>query len=79
MVSDAKGRSRASLGDGRVSRRYCASYAPVTVLIDQWPDRVYLSYDQVGSFLAPYGNAEASAVARQLDDKIVELLTAVAE
>jgi hypothetical protein len=35
------------------------SYAPVTVLIDQGPDGVHLSYDEMASFLAPYGNAEA--------------------
>lgn len=56
-----------------------ASYAPVTVLIDQRPDGVYLSYDLMASLLAPYGNAEALAVARQLDDKVVALLTAAAE
>jgi uncharacterized protein (DUF302 family) len=56
-----------------------ASYAPVTVLIDQRSDGVHLSYDLMASLLAPYGNAEASAVARQLDVKIVALLTAAAE
>ncbi len=56
-----------------------ASYAPVTVLIDQRSDGVYLSYDLMASLLAPYGNAEASAVARQLDDKVMALLTAAAE
>jgi uncharacterized protein (DUF302 family) len=35
------------------------SYAPVTVLIDQRPDGVHMSYDEMASFLAPYGNAEA--------------------
>ncbi len=29
------------------------SYAPVTVLIDQRPDGVHLSYDQMASFLSP--------------------------
>ena len=56
-----------------------ASYAQVTVLIDERPDGVYLSYDLMASFLAPYGNAEASEVARQLDDKVMALLTAAAE
>jgi uncharacterized protein (DUF302 family) len=32
-----------------------ASYAPVTVLIDERPDGVHLSYDLMASFLAPYG------------------------
>jgi hypothetical protein len=35
------------------------SYAPVTILIDERPDGVHLSYDRMGSLLAPYGNAEA--------------------
>ncbi len=56
-----------------------ASYAPVTVLVDQRRDGVYLSYDLMASLLAPYGNAQASAVARQLDEKVVALLTAAAE
>ena len=56
-----------------------ASYAPVTVLIDQRRDGVYLSYDLMASLLAPYGNADALAVARQLDTKIMDLLTAAAE
>ena len=56
-----------------------ASYAPVTVLIDERPDGVCLSYDLMASLLAPYGSAEASAVARQLDDKVMALLTAAAE
>ena len=55
------------------------SYAPVTVLIDQRPDGVYLSYDLMASLLAPYGNAQALAVARQLDEKVLALLTAAAE
>jgi uncharacterized protein (DUF302 family) len=50
------------------------SYAPVTVLIDERDDGVYLSYDKMASFLAPYGNAKASAVARDLDVKVENLL-----
>jgi len=56
-----------------------ASYAPATVLIDQRSDGVYLSYDLMASLLAPYGNAEALGVARQLDDKVIALLTAAAK
>jgi hypothetical protein len=56
-----------------------ASYAPVTVLIDRRADGVYLSYDLMASLLAPYGNADALAVARQLDDKVMALLTGAAE
>ena len=56
-----------------------ASYAPVTVLIDERSDGVSLSYDLMASLLAPYGNEQASAVARQLDEKVLGLLTAAAE
>ena len=51
-----------------------ASYAPVTVLMDQRPDGVYLSYDEMTSLLAPYGNAEAVEIARDLDVKVKRLL-----
>jgi uncharacterized protein (DUF302 family) len=50
------------------------SYAPVTVLIDQRPDGVHLSYDEMASFLAPYGNAEALKIARDLDAKVKRML-----
>jgi uncharacterized protein (DUF302 family) len=54
------------------------SYAPVTILIDERPDGVHLSYDRMESFLAPYGDPEAQNVARDLDAKIEALLTAAA-
>jgi hypothetical protein len=54
------------------------SYAPVTVLIDERADGVHLSYDKMASFLAPYGNAEALRVARDLDGKIETLLKTAA-
>lgn len=50
------------------------SYAPVTVLVDERTDGVHLSYDRMASFLAPYGNSQALAVARDLDAKIETLL-----
>ena len=50
------------------------SYAPVTILVDERPEGVRLSYDRMVSFLAPYENAEALAVARDLDSKIENLL-----
>ena len=50
------------------------SYAPVTVLIDERPDGVHLSYDKMESHLLPYGNSDALAVARNLDAKITTLL-----
>ncbi len=50
------------------------SYAPVTVLVDERPDGVHISYDKMASLLAPYQNSEALAVARNLDDKVEALL-----
>ena len=50
------------------------SYAPVTVLIDERPDGVHLSYDTMAGFLAPYGNKDALQVARDLDAKVENLL-----
>ena len=50
------------------------SYAPVTVLVDERADGVHLSYDRMASYLAPYQNSEALAVARELDSKIESLL-----
>jgi uncharacterized protein (DUF302 family) len=50
------------------------SYAPVTILVDEREDGVHLSYDRMASFLAPYGNAEALKVAKDLDAKIEALL-----
>lgn len=54
------------------------SYAPVTILIDERPDGVHLSYDRMTSFLAPYKNAEASKIAADLDLKVETLLTKAA-
>ena len=54
------------------------SYAPVTVLIDERSDGVYLSYDRMASLLAPYSNSEALKVARDLDEKVEALLSAAA-
>jgi uncharacterized protein (DUF302 family) len=50
------------------------SYAPVTILVDERPDGVHLSYDKMASLLASYGNPDAVAVARDLDSKIENLL-----
>jgi uncharacterized protein (DUF302 family) len=51
-----------------------ASYAPVTILIDERPDGVHLSYDSMASLIAPYGSQTALLVARDLDTKIEGLL-----
>ena len=50
------------------------SYAPVTVLVDERPDGVHLSYDRMASFLATYGNRDALRVAEDLDNKVETLL-----
>jgi uncharacterized protein (DUF302 family) len=50
------------------------SYAPVTILVDERPDGVHLSYDKMESLLSPYGNLYALTVARDLDLKIENLL-----
>lgn len=54
------------------------SYAPVTVLVDERKDGVHISYDRMASLIAPYQNAEALAVARDLDTKVENLITAAA-
>jgi hypothetical protein len=50
------------------------SYAPVTILVAERPEGVTLSYDQVASEIAPYGDDEASAVAGKLDEAVLTLL-----
>jgi len=54
------------------------SYAPVTILIEERPDSVHISYDRMASFLAPYQNAAALNVARELDAKVEALLNSAA-
>ena len=55
------------------------SYAPVTILIDERPDGVCLSYDRMASFLAPYANPDALEVAKALDSTVEALLSAAAD
>jgi uncharacterized protein (DUF302 family) len=50
------------------------SYAPVTVLVDERPDGVHVSYDKMESYLMHYGSSEALAVAQNLDAKVTTLL-----
>ncbi len=54
------------------------SYAPVTILVDERPDGVHVSYDRMASFLVSYGNAQALKVAQDLDSKVEAPLTAAA-
>ena len=55
-----------------------ASYAPVTILIDERLDGVHISYDSMVSLLAPYGHQDALGIAKDLDTKVEELLEAAA-
>jgi hypothetical protein len=55
-----------------------ASYAPVTILIDQRADGVHLTYDLMASYLAVYGNLTTLKIARDLDSKIEALLKGAA-
>jgi uncharacterized protein (DUF302 family) len=55
-----------------------ASYAPVTVLVDERADGVHLSYDSMASLIAHYGSQSALVVARALDAKIELLLETAA-
>ena len=55
-----------------------ASYAPITILVDERADGVHLSYDSMASLIAPYGSQAALLVARDLDTKIEGLLQGAA-
>jgi uncharacterized protein (DUF302 family) len=55
-----------------------ASYAPVTILVDEREDGVHISYDKMESYLAPYANLAALKVAHELDAKVEALLSAAA-
>lgn len=55
-----------------------ASYAPVTILVDERADGVRLSYDSMASLIAPYGSQAALVVARDLDAKVERLLETAA-
>ncbi len=55
------------------------SYPPVTILIEERPDNVRISYDRMASQLAPYGKSDALKVARELDAKVERILAAAAK
>jgi len=63
----------------QLSDQLRAAFRLVPELLDEWPDGVHLKYDKMASLLAPYGNAEALAVARDLDSKVERLLRESAE
>jgi len=56
-----------------------ASYAPITILIDEREDGVHISYDSMASLIAPYESQQALAVARDLDTKVEDLLERVVQ
>ena len=51
-----------------------ASYAPVTVLVDEREGKVQISYDRMASLLSVYGNPGATKIAEALDAKIETLV-----
>ena len=51
-----------------------AAYAPVTILMDERSDGVHLTYDSMASHLAPYFSPAALDIAKDLDDKIENML-----
>jgi hypothetical protein len=55
-----------------------ASYAPVTILVDERPDGVHLSYDSLASLIAPYHSQSALTIAKGTDAKIKQLLEVAA-
>jgi uncharacterized protein (DUF302 family) len=55
------------------------SYAPATILIEERPENVRISYDRMASYLVVYGNSDALKVARDLDAKIERILTEAAK
>jgi uncharacterized protein (DUF302 family) len=79
----APGNVRLVVGNPSIMRRMvehvpdAGSYAPVTILIDERPDGVHLSYDRMASFLLGYKNEEALKVARNLDAKVEKMLASI--
>jgi uncharacterized protein (DUF302 family) len=51
------------------------SYAPVTILVYERADGVHVSYDTMASYLATSDNEKALQVAKDLDAKVIRLLT----
>jgi uncharacterized protein (DUF302 family) len=51
------------------------SYAPVTILVYEREDGVHVSYDTMASHLADCGDERALQVAKDLDAKVLRLLT----
>jgi uncharacterized protein (DUF302 family) len=51
------------------------SYAPVTILVYEREDGVHVSYDMMASYLADCGSEKALQVAKELDAKVLRLLS----
>ncbi len=51
------------------------SYAPVTLLIYEKQGKVYICYDTMESLLTPYHDTAALEVAKDLDSKVLTLIT----
>ena len=51
------------------------SYAPVAILVYESQGKVHLCYDTMESLLTPYQNMSALKVAKDLDSKVIRLLT----
>jgi uncharacterized protein (DUF302 family) len=54
------------------------SYAPVTILVYESQNGVHLSYDTMVSYLGSSGDDAALKVAKDLDGKVIKLLTEAA-
>jgi uncharacterized protein (DUF302 family) len=51
------------------------SYAPVTILVYERDGSVHISYDMMASYLSDSKNEKALQVAKDLDAKVIKLLT----
>jgi len=58
---------------------HAGSYAPVTILVYESQGKVHLCYDTMESHLASYHNEPALKVAKDLDAKVIRLLTDAAD
>jgi uncharacterized protein (DUF302 family) len=53
---------------------HAGSYAPVTLLVYEQGNTVYMAYDLVATAISRYGSEEATQVAEDLDKKVLRLL-----
>lgn len=50
------------------------SYAPVTILVVELPDGVQIHYDKIASAIGDFDEPEAQAVARRLDNNVLQAI-----